>query len=90
MRSDGNCRSCNAPIRWAIFDGGKRVPLDAEANPDGNLGVIRWGPRSGSAFALPVVAVNPTGPTETPFRYTSHFATCPQADEWRKPQSTTQ
>lgn len=46
-REASTCRSCQAPIRWAIHGTtSRRMPV----NPDG----------------------------------TSHFATCPQADDWRK------
>ena len=83
MRSDGVCKSCGAKIRWAVSAStGKRVPLDAEANPNGNLGVVEW--RGGPpAMPTPVVAVNPTR-TLTEYRYLSHFVSCAQADQHRR------
>jgi hypothetical protein len=99
VRPDAHCRSCGAPIRWAVHVAThKRMPIDAEAIASGNLGVVEWveGPTGEVfdsdghvvdrvAFATPVVAVNPTaGSAQTPYRYTSHFATCPQADQWRR------
>lgn len=85
MRPDGNCRSCGAPIRWAVsLTTHKRMPLDAEPTRDGNIGVVEWRTQE-SGLPLPVVAYNPsTGTQRTPYRYTSHFATCPQAKHWRK------
>ena len=75
MRSDGVCKSCGAKMRWAVSAStGQRIPLDAEANPNGNLGVVEW--RGGPpAMPTPVVAVNPTR-TVTEYRYLSHTVTC--------------
>jgi hypothetical protein len=86
MRADGTCRTCGAPIRWAVHVAtGNRLPLDVEAREDGNLGVVEWQEPSGRALAVPIVAVNPSpGSQATAYRYTSHFATCPQAAEHRR------
>lgn len=78
--------SCGAPMRWAHHETtGRRMPLDAEANPAGNISVVRWGDRQPNGMALPIIAVN-VAPDRamTPMRYTSHFATCPNAAEHRK------
>ena len=86
MRPDGACKSCGAKMRWAVSaSSGQRIPLDAEANPNGNLGVVEWRSqlnRAGAAWPLPVVAVNPTR-TLTEYRYLSHFVTCPNAADHR-------
>ena len=77
------CRSCSAEIVWLrIRPGGRRMPVDLEPSPAGNIladlsaagGVVL------SAAALRVVK------EETPDEplYVSHFATCPQAGEWRR------
>lgn len=73
------CRSCGSPIRWAMTEKGKRMPLDTEPAADGNVtltpmpgGFDRakvWGDRS----AMPL------GP-----RYVSHFASCPLAGRHRR------
>jgi hypothetical protein len=85
VRADGHCKSCGQPIRWAkSFTTGKRIPLNTTPTDTGNLGVVAWDEQPGT-FALPLVAINPsTGSAVTPYRYTSHFANCPQADKWRK------
>jgi hypothetical protein len=31
------CRSCGAPIRWVVTEKGKRIPLDRDPQPDGNI-----------------------------------------------------
>jgi len=83
VRAGSNCRSCGAPVRWAITSAtGARMPLDTEATEDGNLGVVAWR-EDGHRLATPVVAVNPTSAL-TRYRYTSHFATCPHAASHRR------
>lgn len=75
------CRSCNAPIEWALTENGKKMPLDRRPDPKGNI--IKTG---AVIDGLPEVHVigfldQLTG-DET--RYTAHFATCPLADVHRK------
>jgi hypothetical protein len=74
-----HCRSCGAPVIWTITDKGKRMPVDAEPNPDGLIeldelptGVVR---SSYAQLTQPRLIA--------PERYTSHFANCPQAEGWR-------
>jgi hypothetical protein len=69
------CRSCGAFVVWAITESGKRMPVDCEADIRGklrlhidNLGVVR-------------VTHDPF--SQTP-HYRPHFATCPDAESWRK------
>lgn len=77
------CRSCDAPIIWAgSVATGKPMPVDAVPTPDGNVELRRVGFQR----AMAVVHAAGTGlfpATDQPLRK-SHFATCPQADEWRK------
>ena len=68
------CRSCGAPIRWAVTERGRNAPLDPEPHPEGNL---RVEVRRGLDRAI-VVA-----PGTEPVLYRSHFATCPNAREAR-------
>lgn len=75
------CRSCQAPIEWAITENSKKMPLDRRPNPEGN--VIKTG---AVIDGLPEVHVigfldRLTG-EET--RFTSHFATCPNAKAHRR------
>lgn len=70
VRSTPLCRSCHAPIIWAKTKTGKRIPLDPKPVIGGNLVLIDG-----------VVGVTP--PSHNVERYTSHFATCPNADEHR-------
>jgi hypothetical protein len=69
------CKSCGAEIIWAVTENGKRMPLDAQPI------------NRPSCFVLndredPPVAVVAKGPSV----YVSHFATCPNADQHRKPR----
>jgi len=77
MHLRSQCRSCGAPIFWAETEHGNRMPLDAEA--------VR--PESKNTFVLRqgvAVAVPPLVYFNEP-HYISHFATCPHADQHRKP-----
>ncbi|MCK9250043.1 MAG: hypothetical protein M0P31_13850 [Solirubrobacteraceae bacterium] len=70
------CRSCGAPIRWGITQSGRRIPLDPDPTPDGNVRLHPDGTAEVlSAYGLTVNA----GPL-----HLSHFATCAQADQHRR------
>lgn len=71
------CRSCKAPILWTVTVKEKRMPVNAEPSPVGNLVVIM---RDG----LPPLARAPDLFDVGLPRYTSHFANCPQSKGWRK------
>jgi hypothetical protein len=68
-RARGICRSCGARIEWAkVVDSGRAIPLD-----------------------VPVTVANVTQFADgrliehlDPTISKSHFATCPQAAQWRK------
>lgn len=65
------CRSCDAPVMWCGTRRGKKMPVDARPDPDGDLGIDKNG-IAGHGIAGP--------------KYTSHFATCPDASEHRNPR----
>lgn len=79
------CKSCRAPILWALTEARKRIPLDAEPNPadpsrlvpitveGGGLEVVGWdGPMR------VVRAVPKAGNMRT------HYASCPNAKGHRR------
>lgn len=79
-----HCRSCGASVVWVETEATERktpklMPLDADtdgqplAGVNGNLAIVGKLP-SGT----PIVRVTNGGP------YLSHFATCPNAKEWRR------
>jgi hypothetical protein len=67
------CRSCDAPIEWAITTKGSRIPLDVGLHDDGNIDVV-----DGIAHVVPVA-----GTYDAPPRRRSHFVTCPDAARFR-------
>jgi hypothetical protein len=82
VKANTRCRSCRAPVRWCIVEAtGKKMPLDPDAVPDGNI----WVERVELGTPMVHVALNSEGvPRNVPLRYVSHFVTCPQAKSWRK------
>lgn len=71
------CRACDAEIEWAVTDRGRTMPVNAPTD-DGNL--YAWRTIAGT---LRVTANKPHRET---VRVTSHFVTCPKADELRRPR----
>lgn len=78
------CRSCGAPIRWAITEKGRRMPLDPDPHPDGNVMVEH---AAGADHSGVVVFAGRLLHEErdlgTPL-YRSHFASCPDARKHRR------
>lgn len=86
------CRSCDAPILWALTATGKRMPIDFWPVAEGNIALERNqdGERIARVLAPgertePVEPEEPADSESPPPRYTSHFATCPRAGEHRRP-----
>lgn len=73
----GTCRSCGAPILWAVTDKGRRIPLDPEPSDDGNQFVYR-----DVDAKLRATAREPARIAST--RHVPHFATCPNARQHRR------
>ena len=81
------CASCDADIEWCVsLTSGKRIPLDAVPVAEGG-NVYKVG-RNDEESGAPIVAFDKRGVHLPIFdgepRYVSHFATCPNSDEWRK------
>lgn len=76
LTADANCRSCGAPIVWAHTVGGMRLPVDLALVAGGNV-VLDRTPGVGLVATY-------TKPDPAIARYLSHFATCPDAAEWRR------
>lgn len=82
---NGVCRSCRQPVMWVRMvtiddDGnkvvGKSMPIDPEYHEGGNITVKRNA--KNELFGMV------TGPDPEEKKFISHFATCPDADKWRK------
>ena len=74
------CKSCGASILWLVTENGKRMPVNAKPVPyreksDGNLTLLT--PNGRVVKGVLDVTAETKG-------LISHFATCPQAKEWRK------
>lgn len=76
------CRSCTAPIIWAVTVNGRDMPVDAEPSPDGD---IRLADRSHLHRKPLAEVLSVTQQFGLGNLRTSHFATCPHADQWRRP-----
>lgn len=69
MKTD-YCRSCGKDIVWGVSPAGKKIPLDADPE-------MRF-------FFQEDVALSDSGELVGAVKtYQSHFATCPNAEEWR-------
>lgn len=81
----GKCRSCNALITWTITTSGKRMPVDPEPHPDGNVSVSGMHTDTGVVMQARVKSRPPEATlfTTAQPRYRSHFATCPHAAQHR-------
>jgi len=78
------CRTCRAPIRWVrMRKSGKNNPLDATPVPNGNIVIVGRHPGDGKEEACGLGEV-PDPPGAVP-RYVSHFSTCPQRQQHRRP-----
>ena len=74
-----NCKSCGARILWAVTPAGKKIPLDAEPHPDGNIAI------SHAREWAPILASVVKPGSQDGLRKT-HFATCPNSVQHRKKQ----
>lgn len=82
------CRSCGAPVWWAVSEStGRFMPVDADPTPDGVVERTGRMQLSRQGTPVPVVRVVPGAQQslldDAPDRYRPHHATCPDADQWR-------
>ena len=68
------CRSCGAPIMWAMTGRGKTMPVDAAPSDGGNVTLTLDG---GTLRA--VVSAGDAG-----LAHLSHFVSCPKAEKHRR------
>lgn len=74
------CRSCGHPVIWTATPAGHRMPIDAAPVDDGNLHLDQ----TTNPPTVTVVNTLQHDPGCGRRHYTSHFATCLDANEWRK------
>ncbi len=68
------CKSCGARITWLTTAAGKAMLVDEDPVPYGNIVVV-----DGTRCRVLERGEEYDGP-----RYVTHFATCPQAPDWRR------
>ena len=89
------CRSCQAPVIWVGTVKGKKMPLDADTvAPAGSVFTIleQFNPETGevldTGLGIGIRSAHLSGITKEDIPdhewRTCHFATCPDADDWRK------
>ncbi len=78
-----NCGKCDAPMIWVRTRTGKHMPLDADPTELGTFHIVE-----GPDAKLEGHHINrsPLGLADAGDRYTSHFATCPEAEHFRRPR----
>lgn len=76
------CRTCKAPVTWALGPGGKWMPFDPEPNPAGEWRLFGDTPRAVHAPAERRAELAKHGQL-----YVPHWATCPHADQHRRSQT---
>lgn len=82
------CSGCDALMFWAVSEkSGARMPIDAVPTSDGNI-TLDFGTDPPTAHVMTKrQIVNLTQGSlldPTPERFTSHFATCPRAELFRR------
>lgn len=80
------CRSCGAEIIWIKVASGKMMPCDAkpiryQIEPNGSKRLTLVTPFGGTIHAY---KAEEQGDVSKYYGYTSHFATCPNADQHRQ------
>lgn len=74
------CRSCSEEIEWVRTRSGKKMPLDAVPSDDGDFFMLMADDGTVEGHHVN----GPVSPPDDATFHTSHFATCPEADSWRK------
>lgn len=75
------CRSCKAPVRWAITATGRLMPLNLEPDDNGE-----WAIAKADRAGTPRVIYVPPARREdyAGSLYVPHWATCPYAEQHRE------
>lgn len=81
----GACRSCRAPIVWTRTEHGKRMPVDARADPSAARSTFALRDLTSPEGPLAVAMTRAQAPAGERL-YVSHFATCPDSAQHRRPR----
>lgn len=90
------CRSCPAQVYWVVTAKGKRMPVDVEPSAEGGFFLFQRPARGEAEAHLAAVHIQSSRPEDEAViagamkrgqnRYTSHFQTCVNADQHRRPR----
>lgn len=78
------CKSCGAPMLWVEWASGKRMPVAVEPVADGDI-VLTFRKSEGKLLAARATELDEEHLAGRK-RYVSHFASCPQAKQYRRAQ----
>lgn len=78
------CRSCQARIFWVRMPSGRMNPLDSKPREDGNIKLLP-SEEAGARLAV-VLTKEELAEPAVGDRFVSHFATCPQGPQHRRPE----
>ena len=73
------CSACLAPIRWVLTLGDKRMPLNLDPSPDGNVVPVET--EDGQIRARVLTGVELPAQRQA---WVPHHRTCPHADDFRR------
>lgn len=83
LTPDAECSGCSAPMRWVLTVGGRRMPLNPEPHPAGNV-VLR---DTKHGLRAEVLTGSQLPAQETAYR--AHFVTCPRSSDYRRRKAIT-
>ena len=78
------CRSCKAPIRWAVTINGRAIPLDLLPDQRGNLRLDP--PAPGATPPTARVVASQDRADWVGRLYLPHFVNCPYSSQYRRPR----
>lgn len=81
---DAHCGGCGKPLLWAVTDNAKRMPLDPEPGPEGNVAV--WLDAMSNCRCRVLRKDEEPAAYET--RYMPHWATCTRPPARRRKPAT--
>lgn len=82
-----DCKSCGAPMVWAISEKGKPIPCDVKPAEKGSLFLFR---RPDKIEAIYYLSKHPSAVrarARGQAKHLAHWATCPRAEQYRRKDS---
>lgn len=74
------CKTCRAPMRWVKTEKGKNMPVDEKPTENGPFVLVPDTDPPEVEWLSPRARSNHPGPF-----FTSHFETCPNRKQFRRP-----